>query len=172
MFRVSSDRFSEENLRSLIFRISVKIIILSLEIAEVFNPFPDELTNDRLFDGIKYQDLPFISICCAPNNTKFWLRDAKGNKLEYASPRFYGYKNAAKRSNVAGQTTGMNFGQLARNRGIKTVRVRIDGFNNARVSSIKGLLQAGLNVVSVTDCTPIDWEVKRRPKKRKRPHRM
>ena len=86
------------------------------DIESVFNPHPDELTYDRLFDGIKYADLPYITIHCAPNNTKFWLKDAKHNKLEYASPRFFGYKNAAKRSNVAGQTTGMNFGQLARNR--------------------------------------------------------
>ena len=32
-------------------------------------------------------------------------------------------------------------------------------------SSIKGLTMGGMNVVSITDCTPVSWDVTPRPKK-------
>ena len=44
----------------------------------------------------------------------------------------------------------------------------MDGFNNGRLAGLKGLLQANINIVSVTDCTKIDWHWAKRAKKRQR----
>lgn len=40
-------------------------------------------------------------------------------------------------------------------KGIQTVRVVVKGLGPGRTSSIKGLQMAGLNIVSVTDATPV-----------------
>ena len=64
--------------------------------------------------------------------------------------------NAKKRSNVAAQATGLVAGQKLRQMNQKTIRVRIDGFNLGRLSSLQGILQAGINIVSISDVTVVD----------------
>ena len=70
---------------------------------EQFQRFPDENIYETLYDGIKFKDLPVVTIVCAPNNTRFVVTDNKGQQLFYAVPRMYGFENAAKRTNVAAQ---------------------------------------------------------------------
>ena len=51
---------------------------------------------------------------------------------------------------------------------MRHIKVRLDGFNSGRISGLKGLLKAGVNVVSVSDATHIDWHWVKRAKKRPR----
>ena len=50
-----------------------------------FNPvgeqslFPDENTPNRLFNGIRFADLPICNIKATPNNTIISLCNAQGN---------------------------------------------------------------------------------------------
>ncbi len=136
--------------------------------ADDFQALPDMETLDQLFDGVPYRDLPFVHVRCTKNNTRLWAFDAEGKQLEYCVPYEFGFANAAKRTNVAAQVTAMNMGQRLRNRNIRTVRVRVEGFNNGRVASLKGLVQAGTRVVSVTDLTHVDWGWTKRAKHRPR----
>ena len=71
-------------------------------------------------------------------------------------------------SSVAAQATGLVVGQKLRQLNQKTVRVRISGFNMGRISALTGLVQAGMNVVSISDVTVVDWGWCQRAKKRKR----
>jgi len=119
-------------------------------------------------NGTIFQDLPYVTIKCHHNNTRFYAHDAKGRDLDYCVPTNCGFINDAKRTNVAAQVTGVNMGQRLRNRNVRTVRVRVDGFNNGRVAAVAGLVQAGIRVVSVSDVTDVDWGWKKRAKKRKR----
>lgn len=52
-------------------------------------------------------------------------------------------------------------------KGIHTVRVIVRGLGPGRVSSIKGLQMAGLNIVSVTDATRVS-DTPPRPRKARR----
>lgn len=52
-------------------------------------------------------------------------------------------------------------------KGIHTVRVMVRGLGPGRTSSIKGLQMAGLNIVSVTDATPVS-DNPPRPRKARR----
>jgi len=36
-----------------------------------FKIYPDETTADTLFNGIKYKDLPYVTVICTKNHTKF-----------------------------------------------------------------------------------------------------
>ena len=68
--------------------------------------------------------------------------------------------------------------------GIRTIRVRLNGFNAARVSALKvrrllrrgetqvillqGIVQAGIEIVAIADVTTINWDYPQRPRKRPR----
>jgi hypothetical protein len=67
---------------------------------QTFKLYPDENTADTLFNGIKYKDLPYVTIICHKNNTKFHVNAANGTKLYYTSPTAHGFLNAKKRTNV------------------------------------------------------------------------
>ena len=67
---------------------------------------------------------------------------------------------------MAGQVAGLNMGQKLRGLGIKTIRLRINGFNAARVSTIKGITQAGIEIVAIADVTPVNWDWPQRSKGR------
>ena len=85
---------------------------------------------------------------------------------------------------MAGQVAGLNMGQKLRGDppsrdddllsclfpglGIRTIRVRLNGFNAARVSVLKGIVQAGIEIVAIADVTPVNWDYPQRPKKRPR----
>ena len=57
-------------------------------------------------------------------------------------------------------------GQKLRGMGIKTIRLRINGFNAARVSTVKGIAQAGIEIVAIADVTTVNWEWPQRAKGR------
>ncbi len=121
-----------------------------------------------MFNGVKYKDLPFVTIRCTFNHTRFWVNKGNGKYCFYTSPTLNGFRNAKKRTAVAAQATGHAVGQKLRLLHMRTVRVRISGFNQARLSAVKGLVQSGTNVVSLSDITTIDWHWAQRAKKRKR----
>ena len=87
--------------------ITLNIGALSEEIAEgkgtSFQRFPDETTADTLFNGIKFKNLPYITIRCTYNHTRFWINSADGKLLYYTSPKMNGFLNAKKRTAVAAQ---------------------------------------------------------------------
>lgn len=126
------------------------------------------MTKERLFNGIRYDDLPVVYIQCRIGNTLFQAADKNGEQLEWMTPKDFGFFHSAKRSDVAAQITGLNMGQRLRNQNINTVRVAISGFNRGRIAGIRGIVQAGLQVVSITDVTHVDWAWTKRAKKPKR----
>ena len=67
---------------------------------QAFRLYPDETTADTLYNGIKYKDLPFVTIVCQKNNTKFYAYSANEQQLFFMTPAFQGFMNAKKRTNV------------------------------------------------------------------------
>nr|ACO15744.1 28S ribosomal protein S11, mitochondrial precursor [Caligus clemensi] len=130
--------------------------------------FPDEDTANILFNGTSYKDLPYVRVTCKKNNTKVSAYDAKDKFLFYSSPRMYGFLNASKRTEVANVTTGINMGQYLRNVGIKFIRLEVNGFSTGRLPVVKGITQAGIQVVSISDVTHVDWGWSKRAKKQRR----
>uniref|UniRef100_A0A914RES4 Ribosomal protein S11 n=1 Tax=Parascaris equorum TaxID=6256 RepID=A0A914RES4_PAREQ len=87
--------------------------------------------------------------------------------LTYTSCRLEGFKNARKKTTIAGQTTGVAAGQRLVRRGIRTVRVQVKGLGPGRMTCVKGLTAAGVHVISITDNTPLP-ELGPRPRKIRR----
>ncbi len=130
--------------------------------------YPDEDTANQMFNGILFKDLPYVTLVLHRNNTKLIARYADERYIWHNAPSYHGFKHAKKRTNVAGQVAGLNMGQTLRGVGIRTIRVRVNGFNAARVSALKGLVQAGIEIVAIADCTTVNWDWPQRARKRPR----
>ena len=131
-----------------------------------FQRFPDDDVYHKTFNGVKFTELPFVTMVCSKNNTRLWAHDHKGKNVAYTAPIHHGYKNAAKMSPIASQAAGTGMGQQLRNLNIRTVRVRVDGFNKGREAAVKGITTAGVQVVSISDITRVDWGWTKRAKRR------
>ena len=155
--------------RQIVFLCSIHACIISRYFVTAFIlQFPDEKTADTFFNGIKFKDLPYITIRCTFNNTRFWVNKADGKLVYYTSPKLNGFLNAKKRTSVAAQSTAIIVGQKLRLLNMRTVRVRITGFNQGRITAVKGLVQSGTKVVAIQDITTVDWGWCQRAKKAKR----
>ncbi|KAK8724197.1 hypothetical protein OTU49_011265 [Cherax quadricarinatus] len=130
--------------------------------------FPDENTSDLLFDGVRFADLPIIHAKFSKNNTLLCLTDAQGVVKITRSCGIEGFKNSRKSTNIAAQTTAISLAMRALDRGIKNVRVKVYGLGAGRMSAVKGLTMGGMNVVSLTDSTPIMETDSPRPRKAKK----
>ncbi|ENN80517.1 28S ribosomal protein S11, mitochondrial-like [Dendroctonus ponderosae] len=131
------------------------------------NIFPTCDSENRLFGGIPFKNLPIINIRVSHNNTIFSFTDAKGVPSLIRSCGIEGFKNTRKGTNIAAQTTAITFGKKTLERGVKTVRVRVRGLGPGRLASIKGLQMAGVDIVSITDSTRVSWTPLRPRKQRK-----
>ncbi|XP_055376508.1 30S ribosomal protein S11 [Condylostylus longicornis] len=131
------------------------------------NVFPDKETPNRLFNGIPFNELPICNIKVSKNNTIISFTDHKGQTRLLRSCGMEGFKNTRKGTNIAAQATAISISSRALDIGWKTIRVAIRGLGPGRLSAIKGLQMGGLNIVSVTDATPVSWNPPR-PRKQRR----
>ncbi|KAJ8941800.1 hypothetical protein NQ318_015925 [Aromia moschata] len=152
-----------------------KAVDVDASIQKRIDTFPTADTPNKLFKGIPFKDLPIFNIRVSPNNTIINFTDAKGFPKLIRSCGIEGFKNTRKGTNIAAQATAITIGTYTTanvlircsKRGIKTVRVRVQGLGPGRMSSIKGLQMAGLEIVSITDNTKVSWNPPR-PRKQKK----
>ncbi|KZC10847.1 28S ribosomal protein S11, mitochondrial [Dufourea novaeangliae] len=138
---------------------------VGVNISPIQSPdFPNEFTPHQMFNSVPFEKLPIINIKATPNNTIF---STTRNGILLHSSGIEGFKNAKKGTNIAAQQAAMTLGTRTIEKGIKTVRVRVQGIGPGRLSSIKGLQLAGLQIVSITDDTRVSWNPPR-PRKQRR----
>ncbi|XP_055617838.1 28S ribosomal protein S11, mitochondrial [Toxorhynchites rutilus septentrionalis] len=129
--------------------------------------FPNEHTPTTLFGGVAFSEIPVCNIRVSPNNTIISICDAKGVPQFIRSCGIEGFKNTRKGTNIAAQATAISICQKAIERGYKTVRVTVRGLGPGRMSAIKGVEMAGMNIISITDTTRVSWNPPRPRKQRK-----
>ncbi|GAB1600600.1 uncharacterized protein LOC115209908 [Argonauta hians] len=129
--------------------------------------FPTLKTPDMLFDGVPFKHLHIAHIKATKNNTIISISEHSGEVLILTSGGAEGFRNARKGTNIAGQATAVSAGEKAISAGIKNIRVAVQGIGPGRFPAIKGLQLAGLNIVSLTDTTPITY-CNERPRKQRR----
>ncbi|CAG9796887.1 unnamed protein product [Diatraea saccharalis] len=144
-----------------------KIVDLDSVLKSKQNLFPTIESDDMLFDGTPYKNLPICNIRISHNNTILTLTDAAGSVKLIKSCGIEGFKNAKKGTNIAAQTTAISLATKAIDRGFKTVRVKVRGLGPGRLAAVKGLQMGGLDIVSITDNTRVSWNPPR-PRKVRR----
>jgi small subunit ribosomal protein S11 len=108
-----------------------------------------------------------VHIAATFNNTIVTITDQVGNVLSWASAGRAGFKGSRKGTPFAAQMAAQQAVNLAKEHGLQSVDVRVQGPGAGRESSIRALAAAGVEVRSIKDVTPIPHNGCRPPKRRR-----
>ncbi|MFV0274671.1 MAG: 30S ribosomal protein S11 [Bacilli bacterium] len=99
------------------------------------------------------------------NNTIVTVSDQEGNVITWASSGTIGYKGSKKKTPFAAGRASEVACAKAFDMGVKQVDVFVKGVAPGRESAIRSIATAGIEVLSITDVTPIPHNGCRPPKK-------
>ncbi len=101
------------------------------------------------------------------NNTIISITDKLGNVLGWKTSGGSGFRGSRKSTPFAAQIAAEKCSELVKLYGIKNLEVMVNGPGPGRESSIKALYNAGFNIISINDITPVPHNGCRPPKKRR-----
>ena len=101
------------------------------------------------------------------NNTIVTISDEQGNVISWSSAGALGFKGAKKATPFAAQQASEAAARNAYDQGLRSVDVDVKGPGPGREGAIRSLAVAGLQVLSITDTTPIPHNGCRPPKARR-----
>ncbi|HET9493222.1 MAG TPA: 30S ribosomal protein S11 [Chloroflexia bacterium] len=101
------------------------------------------------------------------NNTIVTLADPQGNVLSWGSAGATGFKGSRKSTPYAAQITADGAARRAMEHGLRQVEVFVKGPGAGREAAIRAIQAAGIQVVAITDVTPIPHNGCRAPKRRR-----
>lgn len=99
------------------------------------------------------------------NNTIVTISDKEGNVISWASAGTLGFKGSKKSTPYAAGMAADAAGKTAVSMGMKKVEVKVKGLGSGRETAIRSLQAAGLEIVSITDVTPVPHNGCRPPKR-------
>lgn len=101
------------------------------------------------------------------NNTIVSISDPEGNVLTWSSAGKVGFKGSRKGTPFAAQMAAQNAAQQARDLGVRSIEVLVQGPGGGREGAVRALQAAGIAVKSIRDVTPIPHNGTRPPKRRR-----
>ncbi len=101
------------------------------------------------------------------NNTIVTLTDPAGNVISWSSSGAHGFKGSRKSTPFAAQVTADAAARRAQEHGLRQVDVFVKGPGSGREMAIRSLQASGVQVMSITDTTPIPHNGCRPPKRRR-----
>ncbi|MCG2768550.1 MAG: 30S ribosomal protein S11 [Chloroflexota bacterium] len=101
------------------------------------------------------------------NNTIITVTDRQGNVLTWGSSGTAGFKGSRKSTPYAAQLAAQETGKRAVDMGMREADLFVKGPGPGREAAIRSLQAAGLQVLSITDVTPVPHNGCRPPKKRR-----
>jgi len=115
----------------------------------------------------KFVDRGQVHIQSSFNNTIVTITDATGNALSWASAGQLGFRGSRKSTPYAAQMAADTACSAAKEYGLKTVEVFVNGPGSGREAAIRALQAAGLEVTLIKDVTPVPHNGCRPPKRRR-----
>lgn len=101
------------------------------------------------------------------NNTIVTITDPSGNVVCWSSAGQNGFKGSRKSTPYAAQLTAEVAARKAMENGMRAIEVFVKGPGAGREAAIRSLQSNGLQVVAITDVTPIPHNGCRAPKRRR-----
>jgi small subunit ribosomal protein S11 len=101
------------------------------------------------------------------NNTIITITDRQGNALAWTTSGSSGFRGSRKSTPFAAQVAASRVGEIVQEFGMKNLEVFIKGPGPGRESAVRALNNAGFNITSIMDVTPIPHNGCRPPKKRR-----
>ena len=99
------------------------------------------------------------------NNTIVTISDEAGNVIAWSSAGHMGFKGAKKSTPFAAAQAAEAAAKVAYDQGLRFVDVNVKGPGPGREGAIRALAVAGLQVLSITDTTPVPHNGCRPPKR-------
>lgn len=99
------------------------------------------------------------------NNTIVTITDPDGNAVAWSSAGALGFKGSKKSTPFAASQASEACAKMALDNGMIKVEVEVKGPGPGREAAIRSLQVAGLEIVSIKDCTPVPHNGCRPPKK-------
>jgi small subunit ribosomal protein S11 len=99
------------------------------------------------------------------NNTIITISDEEGQVIAWSTPGALGYKGAKKSTPFAAQMAAEACAKAVIDQGIRQIDVNIKGPGPGRESAVRSLQAAGLQILMITDTTPVPHNGCRPPKK-------
>ncbi len=101
------------------------------------------------------------------NNTLVTITDAQGNAISWASAGNANFKGSRKGTPFAAQVAADKASRVAQENGMQKIDVFVKGPGSGRETAIRSLQASGLEVMSISDVTPLPHNGCRPPKRRR-----
>lgn len=101
------------------------------------------------------------------NNTIITITDMQGNALAWASAGGSGFKGSRKGTPFAAQVAAEKAANIAKEYGLESLIVLVEGPGPGRESAVRSLYSAGFSIKHIADITPIPHNGCRPPKRRR-----
>jgi len=101
------------------------------------------------------------------NNVIVTITDGNGNVLSWSSAGKEGFRGSRKNTPYAAQLSSETASKAAHEMGLRRVQVYVKGPGSGREAAVRAMANAGLEVTSIIDRTPIPHNGCRPPKRRR-----
>ena len=101
------------------------------------------------------------------NNVLITITDSYGNTISWSSSGKMGFKGSRKNTPYAAQVAAAEAAKEAYDLGLRRVDVYVKGPGSGREGAVRALANAGLEVLTIRDITPIPHNGCRPPKRRR-----
>lgn len=108
-----------------------------------------------------------VNIHAGFNNTIVTVAEPSGNVLVWASSGASGFRGSKKSTPYAAQVAAENAIEKAKAYGLMKAHVFVKGIGNGREQAIRGLIAGGIEILSITDVTPVPHNGCRKRRERK-----
>ncbi|MEA2098034.1 MAG: 30S ribosomal protein S11 [Patescibacteria group bacterium] len=118
---------------------------------------------------IKRKNMPKgqVHIKSTYNNTIVTLTDLNGNVVAWSSAGLLGFKGAKKATPYVATTIVGSLLEKIKKIGLREVEVFVKGIGSGRESAVRAIVANSIDIVSITDITPIPHNGCRPPKPRR-----
>ena len=101
------------------------------------------------------------------NNTIVTLTDAEGNVIVWESAGSAGFKGSRKSTPFAAQLAAERAAKAAQEHGLRRAEIQVKGPGSGRDTAVRSIQNAGIEVTSIKDVTPMPHNGCRQPKRRR-----
>ncbi|MEM6515302.1 MAG: 30S ribosomal protein S11 [Bacteroidota bacterium] len=101
------------------------------------------------------------------NNIIISLTNKKGEVISWSSAGKMGFRGSKKNTPYAAQLAAEDAAAVAKEAGLRKIKVYVKGPGNGRESAIRSIHNAGIEVTEIVDITPMPHNGCRPPKRRR-----
>ena len=116
---------------------------------------------------VKVDPMGQVHIRATFNNIIISVTNVDGQVISWSSAGKMGFRGSKKNTPYAAQVSSLDCAKIAYDAGLRKVDVFVKGPGSGRDSAIRNLQTVGIEVVSITDITPMPHNGCRPPKRRR-----